>query len=73
MAIFITISGIYLRIIIVAAAYTSQTCAKCECRDADNRKKDDDWEKFKCIECGYETNADLNGAHNVALRRIKVA
>ena len=42
--------------------YTSQTCSKCGCISPDNRKSQS---KFQCIECGFETNADVNAAKNI--------
>lgn len=45
--------------------YTSQTCSKCGCIDSENRESQ---EEFKCIECGYEANADLNASVNILNR-----
>ena len=42
-------------------AYTSQTCNKCHYIHKDNRKGD----KFKCLLCGHEDNADHNAAKNI--------
>lgn len=47
----------------VDPAYTSQTCSKCGYIDKENRTSQ---EKFKCIECGFELNADHNAAINIA-------
>ena len=47
----------------VDPAYTSQTCSKCGYVDKENRTSQ---EKFKCIECGFELNADHNAAINIA-------
>ena len=47
----------------VDSAYTSQTCSKCGHVDKENRTSQ---EKFKCIECGFELNADHNAAINIA-------
>lgn len=44
--------------------YTSQTCYICGHIDKENR----DGEVFKCKQCGYETNADINAAKNILLR-----
>mgnify|MGYP003086613417 CR=1 FL=1 len=49
------------------AEYTSQQCSKCGYIHKDNRKTQ---EKFKCIHCGYEENADLNASINIR-ERIK--
>jgi IS605 OrfB family transposase len=48
----------------VNPAYTSQTCPKCGNISKENRVND----KFKCILCGFETNADQVGALNVIRR-----
>lgn len=42
--------------------YTSQTCAKCGSVDRNNRKTQSE---FKCVECGYSDNADVNAAKNI--------
>ena len=47
------------------AEYTSQQCSKCGHIHKDNRKTQ---EKFKCIHCGYEENADLNASINIKNR-----
>ena len=47
------------------AEYTSQQCNKCGCIHKDNRKTQ---EKFKCVHCGYEENADLNASINIKNR-----
>ena len=47
------------------AEYTSQQCSKCGYIHKDNRKTQ---EKFKCIHCGYEENADLNASINIRER-----
>jgi len=49
---------------LVPAQYTSVTCPKCGYRDERNRSNE--W--FKCLKCGYQTDADLAGAMNIALR-----
>ena len=46
----------------VDPAYTSQTCSDCGCISKDNRKSQS---KFQCIECGFESNADVNAAKNI--------
>lgn len=50
---------------LVQSFYTSQTCPHCGCIDKENRK---DQEHFKCIECGYKANADLNASRNIRNR-----
>ena len=49
----------------VHAAYTSQTCPVCGNIHEGNRPTQ---EKFKCTECGYETNADENSSVNILNR-----
>jgi len=49
----------------VQASYTSKMCPICGCIEDDNRPSQ---ETFKCIECGYETNADFNAATNIKNR-----
>ena len=48
----------------VNPAYSSQTCSKLTCghRDSKNRITQ---EKFKCVQCGHEDNADNNAALNI--------
>jgi len=49
--------------------HTSQRCSHTDCgfTHEDNR----DGEQFTCLKCGYEINADYNGAKNVALRYMR--
>ena len=42
--------------------FTSQKCSKCGHISKDNRKTQS---KFKCVNCGFESNADLNAAINI--------
>ncbi|WP_435348670.1 RNA-guided endonuclease InsQ/TnpB family protein [Haloarchaeobius sp. HRN-SO-5] len=46
--------------------YTSQRCSRTDCGSTheDNRHG----EHFECQKCGYEVNADYNGAKNIGLR-----
>ncbi len=48
----------------VNPAYTSQSCPKCKYVDKKNR----DGIKFKCVQCGYQNNADFVGAWNIATK-----
>lgn len=43
--------------------HTSQTCSRCGYVDRKSRQG----RIFKCRNCGFELNADLNAAHNIAL------
>lgn len=49
----------------VHGSYTSKQCSHCGCIDDGNRLNQ---EKFKCVECGYENNADINAAINIEKR-----
>jgi putative transposase len=51
----------------VRAHFTSQKCPKCGCTDEKNRPSQS---VFRCIECGYEENADVVGAINVRDRGL---
>jgi len=46
--------------------HTSQRCSRTDCgfTHDDNRHG----EQFECQKCGYEVNADYNGAKNIGLR-----
>lgn len=48
----------------VSPEYTSQTCSKCGCINEKSRNG----EKFKCISCEYEIDADYNAAINIRNR-----
>jgi len=50
----------------VEPSHTSQRCSRTDCgfTHEDNRHG----ERFKCQKCGYEVNADYNGAKNIGLR-----
>ena len=50
---------------LVNPAYTSRTCPACGFISDKNRKTQ---ESFKCIECGYTENADINAAINIKNR-----
>jgi putative transposase len=53
------------KLIAVPAQNTSRTCPICGHISADNRKSQ---ARFKCVECGYENNADLVGSLNILER-----
>jgi len=55
-------NGVFLTYI--SPEYTSQTCSQCGFVDKGNRLK----ENFKCLDCGYEDNADLNASKNILKR-----
>lgn len=47
--------------------HTSQRCFKCGYTARNNRRSQS---LFKCSECGYTVNADLNGARNIAWKYL---
>jgi IS605 OrfB family transposase len=47
--------------------HTSQTCSRCGYKSRYNRRSQSD---FHCRSCGYRTNADRNGARNVAAKLL---
>src|SRR5208283_237712 len=51
-----------LQFIAVDPKYTSQTCSDCGFVSKANRKTQAD---FACLSCGFEDNADHNGAVNI--------
>jgi len=54
-------------VLYINPAYTSQKCSKCGHTHEDNRKTQSE---FVCLECGYESNADLNAAINISRAEI---
>jgi transposase len=50
----------------VRAAYTSQTCSDCGSCAPENRESQ---AVFRCVACGYQANADVNAAVNIAAGR----
>ena len=55
------------RLVAVPAAYTSQTCHQCSHVAKGNRESQ---AVFKCVECGYMANADVNAAENILGRAL---
>ena len=55
------------KLVIVPAAYTSQTCHQCGHVAKGNR---DSQAVFHCVRCGYEANADVNAAMNILSRAL---
>ncbi len=49
-------------VVAVSPRYTSQRCSACGFVDVGNRPTQ---ERFRCLTCGYEENADLNAAKNI--------
>ena len=54
-------------LVIVPAAYTSQTCHQCGHVAKENRESQ---AAFHCVKCGYEANADVNAAKNILGRAL---
>jgi IS605 OrfB family transposase len=54
-------------LILVPPAYTSQTCHKCLHIHPEQGKSYRSGKSFKCGHCGWEGDADLNGANVIAL------
>jgi len=52
----------------VRKEFTSLTCSNCRQRNIENRVKFD--ESFKCLDCGFEINADINAAINIKRRGL---
>lgn len=50
------------QLILVPAAYTSQTCSACGTVDKRSRK---DQARFACAHCGRAENADINASKNI--------
>ena len=55
-----------IKVVTVNAAHTSQRCSKCGHIDKGNR----DGCIFKCLECGFEADADYNASQNIATKEI---
>lgn len=60
-----------IEVIKVKPNYTSKRCSKCGCIHEENRDCKSNQAKFKCVICGYEENADINAAKNIALPNIE--
>ncbi|MFN3786628.1 MAG: RNA-guided endonuclease InsQ/TnpB family protein, partial [Thiothrix sp.] len=56
-------------LIVVPPQNTSRTCPACGHVSADNRQTQ---ERFACVECGFEENADLVGAINILSRGMQL-
>jgi putative transposase len=58
-----------IAVIVVPAAYTSQTCSVCGHCEKANRKSQCE---FVCKVCGHSENADYNSAKNIRLRALSM-
>jgi len=54
-------------VIKVAPQFSSQTCSECGHTSADNRQK----KAFRCIQCGFESDADFNASLVLQQRGVK--
>lgn len=59
-----TITGV--PVVFVPPAYTSQTCSRCGHIHPEKGKSYRNGKKFKCGHCGFEHDADVNAAMNIA-------
>ena len=50
------------KVLVVNGMFTSQKCSKC----GHNNRKSRKGPNFKCVECGFRMDADLNAARNIA-------
>jgi putative transposase len=56
-----------LKVVAIDPRHTSQTCSKCGYQSRSNRSSQ---AEFRCRECGYELNADLNAAYNIRNKHL---
>lgn len=57
-----------IEVVTIKPNFTSQRCSKCGCISKENRASQ---ERFKCTTCGFELNADVNAARNIAVDGIE--
>jgi transposase len=57
-----------VKVVYIAPRYTSQTCSRCLHLEVRPKQS-----SFECRDCGYQINADLNGAKSIAARHDLVA
>ncbi|MEA5626996.1 transposase [Nostoc sp. UHCC 0251] len=55
-----------VRVVFVPPAYTSQTCSRCGHIHPIKGKSYRNGKSFKCGHCGFEHDADINAANNIA-------
>lgn len=58
------------RLLVVPPQFTSQKCSHCGNTSKENRKTQ---AKFKCSDCGFESNADYNAAVNILAAGLAVS
>lgn len=56
-----------IKVVYIDPKYTSQRCSKCGYIHKDNRPTQ---ENFKCINCGFQANADYNASQNIGTKNI---
>lgn len=54
-------------VVAVDPRHTSQRCSRCGYTHRSNRQSQS---RFRCRNCGFELNADLNGSHNIAVKYL---
>ncbi|MEH1856408.1 MAG: transposase [Nostoc sp.] len=62
-----------VRVIFVPPAYTSQTCSRCGHIHPAKGKSYRNGKVFKCGHCGFEHDADINAAKNIAALGLSVS
>jgi len=60
-------------VVFVPHAYTSQTCSRCRHVHPEKGKSYRNGKKFKCGHCGFEYDADVNAAINIADLAVPVS
>jgi putative transposase len=50
-----------IKVEFINPAYTSKTCSRCGSRNTKRPRQD----KFICLDCNFQLNADLNGSRNI--------
>lgn len=56
-----------MQVVKIDPRHTSQTCSKCKHQHRSNRRSQS---LFKCRECGYTLNADLNASYNIRNKHL---
>lgn len=59
-----------IKVNLINPKYTSQRCSKCGYINEKNRDCKNNQSKFKCLNCEYQENADINASMNIALPNI---
>ncbi len=57
-----------IRVVLVDPRNTSRTCSQCGHCDKANRKSQ---ASFLCLQCGFQSNADVNAACNIAYKGLE--